>query len=64
MVSLKIKNGTKVEVEKGYVDMSGPAVCLWEVVGPKREKDLVASYHLNPGENVRRTAEGEYLVEF
>lgn len=63
MVSLKLKSGTAVEVERGEVYMVGSCVVL-EEHKLNGEELLVTSYCLFPGEIVRRVSEGVYVVEF
>lgn len=64
MVSLKLKSGTKVEVENGFVSCSGNIVSLYEIIKPEKGSVLVFGYCLAPGEDVRRVAEGEYVISF
>jgi hypothetical protein len=67
MVSLTLKGGSRVEVVDGLVAMEGACVVLYKKVGrnsnnPRHEIEL--AYALQPGEIVRRTGEGDYVVEF
>jgi hypothetical protein len=65
MASLKLKTGTPVEVKKGFVDLNGPCVVLYETVkGNLVEEHMVLAYHLLPGEIVRRAGDGDYAVEY
>jgi hypothetical protein len=62
MVSLKIKTGTRHEVEKGYVTVQGNCIALYEVTS-KGVGRLVFAYCLNPGEVL--TSKGDdYIVEY
>ena len=64
MVSLKLKSGSPVKVESGFVQIDGPCVSLYEIkitAGPPR---LVLSYNLIPGEIVRRGEGDDYSVEY
>jgi hypothetical protein len=65
MASLKIKNGTRHEVKKGFVHIEGNCVMLLESIPMKNSRDsrIVFVYCLTPGETV--TCDGEdYVVEF
>jgi hypothetical protein len=63
MVSLKLKSGSPIEVEKGRVTISGSAVVLVEQ-NKNLAESVVVAYALIPGDIVRRVGEGEYIVEF
>jgi hypothetical protein len=63
MVSLKLKAGSPIEVEKGRVTISGSAVVLVEQ-NKNLAESVVVAYALIPGDIVRRVGEGEYIVEF
>ena len=68
-MKLTIGNGTAVESNKSpHVSINGGCVTMVE-----REKDesgnlcgvsLLLAYCLRPGETVRRTADGDYDVQF
>jgi hypothetical protein len=64
MASLKLKSGSPVKVELGFVKIDGSCVSLYEtktMTGPPR---LVLAYNLIPGEIVRRGEEDNYSVEY
>ena len=62
MASLKIKNGGKRSVVKGYVDIEGSCVVLREII-EKNGSRVAFAYCLLPGETI--TSEGDdYIVEF
>lgn len=64
MPSLTLKSGTKVEVKKGYVSVTGQCVVLMSE-DKMGEWNLHLAYCLQPGEIVRRTEDGEdYSVEY
>ena len=60
-MKLTIKDGSPVEVESGEVAISGQTVILYDNAPTS---DVVIAYVMNPGEKVRRVAEGEYVVEY
>lgn len=62
-VSLKLKSGTKTEVENGSVLITGGCVVLFEVDANFGCRTKLA-YCLAPGEIVRMEGEGDYIVEF
>jgi len=62
MASLQIKQGSKIEVKKGFVAINGPCVALYEI--GKNVPILVKAYHLLPGETVDRAKGDDYIVEF
>lgn len=62
MASLKVKTGSRREVEKGFIEIEGSCVLLVEEIKGKRGR-IVFAYCLQPGETV--TSEGDdYIVEF
>lgn len=65
MVSLKVKEASRIEVQAGLVDVNGPVVALYEKSkGKDSEPVLVYAYHLAPGEQVTRDDKGNYSVQF
>lgn len=59
MASLRLNQGTMLEVKGGKVSTDGPVVLLTD------DKDqIVVAYHLKQGETLRRIEGGKYVVEF
>ena len=61
--SLQIGQGSPVTVKDGQLRVEHGVVALLESVKGTTELEFVLGYALRPGETVRRTSKGVYVVE-
>lgn len=65
MVSLRVGNGTAIEVKNGTVKLNGPVVILEDNNAKDTNAKVVVAYCLKQGETLRRIGEeAKYVVEF